>query len=93
MDRRPLPRRLPRLGPVLARALAAALAGLLVPVTAVACATCLDSAYGNRAFSWVFAGLMAAPFVVAAGLFGGVAWLRRRSADAGRGRQTPGGQG
>jgi hypothetical protein len=55
------------------------LAVMLGPDVASACSTCLDSAYGNRVFNWAFAGLLLTPFVLAAGLLGGVAWVCRRS--------------
>jgi len=46
----------------------------LCPHVASACAVCLDSAYGNRGFSLAFVGLMLAPFAVAAGFAGILAW-------------------
>jgi hypothetical protein len=40
----------------------------VVPEIASACATCIDSAWGMRGFSWPFVGLMLAPFAVVAGM-------------------------
>lgn len=62
------------------------LAVMLGPDVASACATCLDSAYGNRTFNWAFAGLLLTPFVLAAGLLGGVVWVCRRSRNQHDGR-------
>jgi hypothetical protein len=42
------------------------LALALVPTPAMACAVCLDSAFGNRGFNVAFVGLMLTPFAVAA---------------------------
>jgi hypothetical protein len=50
----------------------------LAPRVAGACAVCVDSAWGNRGFGWPFVALMLAPFVIAAGLGGVLAWSRRR---------------
>lgn len=57
-----------------ARALVA-LALTLAPRSAAACAACLDSAFGDRSFNWAFVFFMLAPFAVAAGLAGALAWL------------------
>ena len=70
----------------------------LVPDVASACSTCLDAAYGNRAFNWAFAALMLTPFAVAAGVLGAVVWVchSARSASSGqlepRGANPPGGR-
>lgn len=53
------------------------LAAALVPGVALACATCIDSAYGSRTFNWAFVGLMLTPFVVGGGLVAGIAWVCR----------------
>jgi hypothetical protein len=74
------------------------LAQALVPDLAWACAPCLDSAWGNRGFSWAFVGLMLAPFAVLAGLAGVLAWGYAREprrpraprAHAGLERDRPG---
>ena len=76
------------------RAILAVLA--LVPAIAEACATCLDSAYGDRSFNRAFALFMLTPFAVAGALAGVLAWLcraRHESADgaghgSGAGRPT-----
>ena len=51
---------------------------VLAPDVAAACATCIDSAWGNRGFGWPFVALMLAPFVVAAALAGVLVWSLRR---------------
>lgn len=48
----------------------AALAVIAAPRTAAACAVCLDSAFGDRGFTWAFVALMLTPFAVAATLGG-----------------------
>jgi len=50
----------------------------LTPDLAAACATCLDSAWGDRGFGWPFVVLMLAPFAVVLGLVAVLAWGRRR---------------
>ena len=55
----------------------AVLAWPLAPGTALACATCLDAAYGDRGFNWAFAGMMVAPLAVALALLGGLVWIAR----------------
>jgi hypothetical protein len=60
-----------------------ALAPALRPDVAAACAVCIDSAWGNRGFTWPLAALMIAPFAVAAGVGGVLAW------SVHRGRQRP----
>lgn len=52
---------------------------------ALACATCIDSAYGDRGFNRAFVGLMLAPFAVAGGLGAMLAWYgrdRKRRGDS-----------
>ena len=46
------------------------LAVLLAPQAALACATCVASAYGDRTFNWAFLGLILMPFVVGSGIAG-----------------------
>jgi hypothetical protein len=60
-------------------ALAVALA-LLHPALAVACPSCISSAYGDRTYNWAFFGLLLMPFAVGAGIGGvlGYLSLRRR---------------
>jgi hypothetical protein len=54
------------------------------PLEALACATCVSSAFGDRTFNWAFLGLMAAPFVVA-GVVGGIIFHAfRRTHEPGR---------
>ena len=43
---------------------------LAAPRVALACATCVSSAYGDRTFNWAFLGLILMPFVVGAGVAG-----------------------
>ena len=43
---------------------------LLAPRAALACATCVASAYGDRTFNWAFIGLILMPFVVSFGIAG-----------------------
>ena len=43
---------------------------LLAPRAALACATCVASAYGDRTFNWAFLGLILMPFVVGSGIAG-----------------------
>jgi hypothetical protein len=42
----------------------------------IACAVCLDAAFGDRGFNLAFVALMLAPFVVLAAVGGALAWLR-----------------
>ncbi len=37
---------------------------LLLPAPALACASCIASAYGDRTFNWAFLGLLLMPFLV-----------------------------
>jgi hypothetical protein len=53
---------------------ALALAVVLAPRSALACAACLSSAYGNRSFNWAYGALMAAPFLVAVVIGVVLAW-------------------
>ena len=48
-----------------------ALALVLLPDVAMACATCLASAYGDRTYNWAFLGLLLMPFLIAA-VIGGI---------------------
>jgi hypothetical protein len=59
---------------------------LLAPGVALACATCVFSAYGDRTFNWAFLGLILMPFVVGVGI-GGVFAARYYARS---GRLTPG---
>jgi len=56
------------------RALAAVFAGLALPDRAAACAVCLGNAFGDRAYSWPYLGLILMPFVVAGAILGALAW-------------------
>jgi hypothetical protein len=65
-------------------ALVAAVAGGAAgswPAVALACASCLTSAYGDRTFTWPFLGLMAAPFAVMAVIGAILARSHYRSRD------------
>lgn len=62
----------------------------LHPDVAMACATCLDSAYGNRSFNGAFVGMLLAPLLVAGGLLGAIAWICRRQARGTVGRRRRG---
>ena len=59
----------------------------LVPTVVEACAVCLDSAYGDRAFNRAFALFMLTPFAVAVAVVGVLARQLR-----GRGAALPGGR-
>jgi hypothetical protein len=43
----------------------------LAPGTALACASCVSSAFGDRSYNWAFLGLVLLPFVVV-GIVGGL---------------------
>lgn len=49
-----------------------AIAGL--PRTAAACATCISSGFGDRAYAWPYIGLILMPFVVAVAIVATLAW-------------------
>jgi hypothetical protein len=40
----------------------------------LACAACVSSAYGDRAFNWAYGALLAAPFVVGVVIAAVLAW-------------------
>ena len=68
----------------------------LAPGTALACASCVSSAYGDRSFNWAYGALMLAPFLVASVIAGVLAWsagyrLRWRRLGAPFGESTMGG--
>ena len=46
----------------------------LAPGRAAACAVCIGSAFGDRAYTWPYLGLILMPFVVAAGILAALAW-------------------
>jgi len=52
----------------------AALVMALAPDRAAACAVCIGSAFGDRAYTWPYIGLILMPFVVAAGIIAAFAW-------------------
>ena len=52
--------------------LLATVAGL--PQRAAACATCVSSGFGDRAYTWPYIGLILAPFLVAVGIVATLAW-------------------
>jgi hypothetical protein len=45
-----------------------------LPQTAAACATCISSGFGDRAYTWPYIGLILMPFVIAVGIIGTLAW-------------------
>jgi hypothetical protein len=47
-----------------------ALALVLVPRSALACATCMASPFGDRAYTWPYLGLILLPFVLIAAVVG-----------------------
>jgi hypothetical protein len=61
-------------------------AGALLPRNAMACATCVSSAFGDQTYNWPYFGLILMPFLVT-GVVGGVLYHyrgARRSPDAHR---------
>ena len=56
---------------MIARALWLVAVVLLAPGTALACATCAWSPFGDRTYNWAFLGLLVLPFVVT-GVIGGL---------------------
>ncbi|MGH7343715.1 MAG: hypothetical protein ACREK4_02265 [Candidatus Rokuibacteriota bacterium] len=62
---------------------AAALAGLaliLTPRSALACATCISSPFGDQTYAWPYLGLILLPFgliVAIGGIFGYLSWKAR----------------
>jgi hypothetical protein len=45
-----------------------------LPQTAAACATCISSGFGDRAYTWPYIGLILMPFLVAVAIVGTLAW-------------------
>jgi len=66
---------------VRARAFWAVACALLAPDTALACATCAWSPFGDRTYNWAFFGLLLLPFVVV-GVIGGLIVREVRRAQA-----------
>ena len=68
---------------------AAALAGLaliLAPRSALACATCISSPFGDQAYTWPYLGLILLPFgliVAIGGIFGYLSLKARFGSDVG----------
>ncbi len=68
---------------------AATLAGLaliLAPRSALACATCISSPFGDQAYTWPYLGLILLPFgliVAIGGIFGYLSWKARFGSDVG----------
>jgi len=56
---------------VRARALWLVALVVLAPETALACASCAWSAFGDRSYNWAFVGMLVLPFVVV-GVIGGL---------------------
>jgi hypothetical protein len=50
---------------------------VLGPSAALACPGCVSSPYGDRTFGWAYLILYAAPFFVASGIAGALAYSRR----------------
>ena len=46
----------------------------LIPGRAAACAVCIGSAFGDRAYTWPYLGLILMPFVVGAAISAVLAW-------------------
>jgi hypothetical protein len=46
----------------------------LAPRTALGCAACVSSAYGDRSFTWAYGGLLLAPFLVLVVIAAALAW-------------------
>jgi hypothetical protein len=72
------------------------LGAALAPGTALACASCASSAYGDRSFNWAYGALMLTPFLVASVIAGILAWsagyrLRWRRLGAPFGKSSMGG--
>jgi len=51
-----------------------ALGALLVPAAALACPTCVSSAFGDRTYNWAYLGLLVMPFLLTAVVGAIVAW-------------------
>ena len=51
-----------------------ALALVLVPRSALACATCIASPFGDRTYTWPYLGLILLPFVLIAAVVGILAY-------------------
>jgi hypothetical protein len=45
-----------------------------LPQTAAACATCISSGFGDRAYSWPYIGLILMPFMIAVAIVATLAW-------------------
>jgi hypothetical protein len=45
-----------------------------LPQTAAACATCISSGFGDRAYTWPYIGLILMPFLVAVAIVATLAW-------------------
>jgi hypothetical protein len=58
----------------LAAAVVLALGLVLVPAVALACPTCVSSAFGDRTYNWAYLGLLVMPFVVTAVVGAIIAW-------------------
>ncbi len=49
-------------------------AAVSLPRTAAACATCISSGFGDRAYTWPYIGLILMPFLVAVVIVATLAW-------------------
>ena len=45
-----------------------------LPQTAAACATCISSGFGDRAYTWPYIGLILMPFLVAVAIVATLGW-------------------
>jgi hypothetical protein len=76
-----------------------ALGAVLTPAAALACPTCVSSAFGDRTYNWAYLGLLVMPFVLTAVVGAIVAWSagarlrlpawRAASLFSGRAGKTP----
>ena len=60
--------------PLARAAVVVALGVLLVPGVALACPTCVSSAFGDRTYNWAYLGLLVMPFLLTAVVGAIVAW-------------------
>jgi hypothetical protein len=64
----------------------ASLALILAPRSALACATCISSPFGDQAYTWPYLGLILLPFgliVAIGGIFGYLSLKARLGSDVG----------
>ena len=56
------------------RTLLVVLGVVLAPAAALACPTCVSSAFGDRTYNWAYLGLLVMPFVLTAVVGAIIAW-------------------